>query len=172
MNTTIAFIIRQYDFNLLYAKALVTDVPEEVMTFVPSAGLLNHPAFTIGHLITGSAMMAEDLGSESVLPEGWAELFQRKGPNDQKRPDEDKTKYPTKAALLNELERQHESVKELLLSVSEKKLAEPVKWRFGIYMPTLLDLILFMCVSHESMHLGQLAAWRRALNMPAALGTL
>ena len=168
----IEHIIRQYDFNLLYAKALVADVTEEQMTYVPSKGLVSHPAFTIGHLVTGSAMMAEDLGAEFKLPEGWGELFQRKGPNDQTRPDEDKSKYPTKQVLIAELEKQHELLKQYLRISSEERLYRQIKWRFSGYMPTMIDLVIFMCISHEEMHLGQLAAWRRAMDLPAVLGTL
>ncbi len=172
MKEAITAIIRQYDFNLLYAKALVEDLSAEQMTFIPAAGLLNHPAFTLGHLVTGSAMMAEDLGAEGYLPGGWPELFQRKGPNDQTRPDADVTKYPSKNELTLELEKQHEKVKKALTTINADRLNEEVKWRFGKHMPSMLDLVMFMCISHESMHLGQLAAWRRAMELPAILGTL
>jgi len=45
---TIETIIRQYDFNLEYAKALVQDLTDEHMTMVPA----------LGHLISGSANLA------------------------------------------------------------------------------------------------------------------
>lgn len=172
MNAIIQSIIRQLNFNLRYAEALVEDLADEQMTIVPSAGLVSHPAFTLGHLVTGSAMMAEDLGAAFEVPAGWADLFQRKGPNDQARPDADSSKYPAKDILLAELRHQHNKLIAQLQQTDEIKLAEPVKWRFGNYMPTMLDLVIFMCISHEQMHLGQLAAWRRAMNLPAALGTL
>ena len=146
MQTFLASIIRQYDFNLLYAKALVSDMSEEQMTMVPSKGLDNHPAFTIGHLVSGSAMMAEDLGGTALLPDGWADLFQRKGPNDQKRPDEDKTKYPAKSALIKALEYQHEQVKQLLLTTDITTLETPVKWRFGIICPPC-RILFYSCAS-------------------------
>ncbi len=165
-------IVRQYNFNLLYARALTADVTERQMTCIPAQGLINHPAFTIGHLVTGSAMMVEDLGCEYALPEGWNSLFQRKGPNDQTKPDTDTTKYPSKNALISELEHQHTKVINALYKVDDVKLSEEIKWRFGVYMPTLRDLITFMCINHEAMHLGQLAAWRRAMGLPPALGTL
>lgn len=172
MSVIVQHIIRQYDFNMLYAEALVVDLDETQMTMVPTAGLLNHPAFTLGHLVTGSAMIAEDLGAPVEMPEGWDILFQRKGPNDQSRPDTDASRYPSKQSLLNELYHQHEKVKRYLWAVDASKLQEPVKWRFSTHMPTLLDVIMFMCISHENMHLGQLAAWRRALNLSPALMTL
>ena len=56
--------------------------------------------------------------------------------------------------------------------MDEIKLSENIKWRFSKYMPTALDLIVFMCINHEAMHLGQLAAWRRAMKLPSALKSI
>jgi hypothetical protein len=169
---TLESILRQYDFNLRYARALVFDLPEEQMTLVPSKGLDNHPAFTLGHLVSGSAGLAEDLGAPMDMPVGWKELFLRKGPGDPRRPDPDGAKYPSRDALLGELQRQHDRVKTLLAACSMDDLRQPVKWRFSDGMPTLGDLVAFMCITHESMHLGQLAAWRRAMQLPSALATV
>ena len=169
---TIESIIVQYDFNLKYASALVHDLKEDQMTIIPANGLDNHPAFTLGHLVSGSALLAEDLGAAFEMPGDWVDLFLRKGPGDPRKPNPDKSKYPSKHLLLRELEDQHNKVKNLLNNIDKKKLSENIQWRFSIYMPTLLDIIVFMCVNHEAMHLGQLAAWRRAMGLNSALGTL
>lgn len=165
-------ILHQFAFNLDYTRALVDDLTEDQMTMVPAPGLVNHPAFTLGHLISGCAVLAVDLGAEMLMPEGWADLFLRKGPGDPRMPNPDQGQYPSKKALLQELENQHERIKSLLLNIDPKKLEEPLSWRFSAYMPTLLDVVLFMCVNHEAMHLGQLAAWRRAMVLPSALARL
>jgi len=165
-------IIRQYDFNLQYAKALVQDLSDEQMTSVPGTGLENHPAWTIGHLVSGCADLASDLGEGFEMPENWADLFLRKGPGDPRKPDPDKTKYPSKELLLKELERQHDKIKELMTGLSDTDLDRNFKWRFSSQMPTLGDLLCFMCINHEAMHLGQLAAWRRAQGLPSALSIL
>ena len=165
-------IIKQYDFNLEYARVLVHDLTADQMTVIPANGLENHPAFTLGHLVSGSALLAEDLGGEFEMPDKWADLFLRKGPGDPRKPDPDKSKYPSKELLLIELEDQHNKVRKLLNSTDEKKFSEKIKWRFSSYMPTLLDIIVFMCINHEAMHLGQLAAWRRAMGLNSSLGTL
>jgi len=169
---TVETIIKQYDFNLEYAKALVQDLDEEQMTMVPANGLDNHPAFTLGHLISGSADLAQDLGADFQMPDNWAELFVRMGPGDPRTPDLDNGKYPSKEELITELENQHDKIKQLLRSIGEEKLNEPLKWRFSNFMPTLGDVVTFMCVNHEAMHLGQLAAWRRAMGLPSALATV
>lgn len=165
-------IIKQYDFNLVYAKALVADLSEGQMTTTPTKGLDNHPAWTIGHLVSGSVNLAEDLGAELTMPDGWVELFVRQGPGDPRKPNSDRSKYPSKELLISELENQHNKVKHLLRNIDENKLKEPLTWRFSNFMPTLRDVITFMCVNHESMHLGQLAAWRRAMGLESALASI
>ena len=165
-------IIKQYDFNLKYAQALVEDLSEDQMTILPAKGLENHPAWTLGHLVSGSAGLAVDLGDLFTMPDGWEEIFLRKGPGDPRKPDTDKSKYPTKQQLLSELEKQHNKVKKLLAACDSSSLDKRIKWRFNNHMPTLRDVVIFMCTTHEAMHLGQLAAWRRAMNLPSALATL
>ncbi len=164
-------ILRQYRFNLQYAYELVTDCTPEEMTLQPATGFENHPAFTLGHLVTGSAMLAQDLGGDYVIPEGWQELFQRTGPTDDRIPDV-LAIYPTKTQLLTELGRQHQKVEALLLSCNPEQLNRHISWHFSAQMPTLLDLATFMCINHESMHLGQLAAWRRAMGKRPVLRNL
>lgn len=167
---TIELICKQFDFNLAYAKKLVEDLTEEQMVIIPSKGLENHPAFTLGHLATASAMTVEDLGGEYNVPEGWHDLFTRKGPGDPRLPGNQP--YPAKQELLGQLELQHNLVKETLINSTPEKLAEPLQWRFSAYMPTLLDEVAFMCINHEAMHLSQVSAWRRAMGLPSALGNL
>lgn len=162
--------IRQYDFNLAYAQALVADLSPAQMTTVPAKGFENHAAFTLGHLVTGSALCAKYLGGAYELPDGWSDLFLRRGPGDPRMPLEDVKAYPSREALLKELERQHELVKELLLVADAAVLEGAFKWRFSERMPRLIDAVTFLCVNHEAMHLGQLAGWRRALGLESALG--
>jgi len=165
-------IIRQYDFNLAYAKVLVEDLTEEQMTVRPCSGLENHPAFTLGHLVTASAMMLEDLGGIYQVPEGWTELFVRKGPGDPRLPEVEAGKYPAKKKLIEEFSLQHEQLRRFISGCNPSTLSGSFTWRFSGYFPTLLDLLVFMCINHEAMHLGQLAAWRRAMNLPSALGRM
>ncbi len=165
-------IVRQFDFNLRYAKALVQDISAEQMTQTPADGLENHPAWTLGHLVSACALIAEDMGAEFVMPDKWPELFLRNGPRDPRRPEKDAQKYPSKELLLEELELQHNKVKDLLATLSNAELDKELKWKLSGYMPTLRDIIAFFCINHEAMHLGQLAAWRRALGLPSALAGL
>lgn len=166
------YLLASYRFNLRYANFLVVDLPDEWMTRTPARGLENHPAFTLGHLASGAAMTAKYLGGAYEFSQEWESLFKRNGPGDPTLPNPDTSKYPAKKELLKALTTQHQRVENLILDLCEQQFLEPAKWRFKQYFPTLGDLLFFMCITHESMHLGQLAAWRRALGLPSALGQL
>jgi uncharacterized damage-inducible protein DinB len=168
----VAEIIRQLDFNLAYAKKLVEDISEEQMTIKPSPGLDNHPAFTLGHLATAYANLLNNLTGKFIISEGFKELFARSGPGDPTLPNADAGIYPSKTRLLAEMEKQHKRLIEYLLQMDQRKLTEKFEWRFSSYFPTYQDRILFLSVNHYAMHLGQLAAWRRAMGLPSALGAL
>jgi hypothetical protein len=165
-------IIHQYNFNLTWAKRLVEDLEESQMTVTPCTGLENHPAFTLGHLANASALLLGRLGGKTEIPESWSAIFQRKGPGDPRLPTDEIELYPNKKQLLDELEKQHNFVINTLLKMDESQLKAKLTWRFSSYFPSTIDLIQFMCVSHEAMHLGQLSAWRRAMSLPSALAAL
>ncbi len=166
------YLFAQYDFNLEYAHKLVADLSNEQMTSVPGIGFENHPAFTLGHLVSGGEMVINGLGGQYEMIHGWRDLFERKGPGDPTIPDNDYTKYPSKLELLRELSNVHRLVKELLEKTPIEVLETRVEWRFDRFMPTELDSIIFMCITHESIHLGQLGAWRRAMELPSALAAI
>lgn len=168
----VEIVIHHLDFNYRYASVLVSDVPESMMTSVPCRGLENHPAFTLGHLISAASMVVLDLGGVTSMPDDWRELFERNGPGDPRLPELDSEKYPSKDDLLRTLEQEHESIKKLLLAASNADLAEDVNWRFDKYFPNKIDAIYFMCATHAAMHLGQLAAWRRAMKLPSVLNSI
>ncbi len=165
-------VLAAYKFNLSYAEQLCQDIPDNLIAYSPSKGLENHPAFTIGHLVMASARLAVKFGQRRDEPEHYAHLFDRKGPGDPTMPVARRPFYPTLDELLSELKRQHQKVENAALSVDEKEFQRRVKWRFSKYFPTLGDMFQFMCISHESMHLSQIAAWRRAMRMNSALKAL
>ena len=165
-------ILKHYHFNLAFAEKLVEDIPQELMSKSGGTGLENHPSFTLGHLATASAMIVRTFGGKYEIPDEWNELFARKGPGDPRKPTEDVSLYPFKEILLEELKRQHKNVEVILQNTDEIFLSASYKWRFSNYFPTALDLVTFMCSNHESMHLSQLSAWRRAMGFPSALASL
>ncbi len=165
-------IINQLNFNRMYAKQLIADVPQEKMHVKPSLGLDNHPAFTIGHLVTAYANLMNNLTGEFILAPGFKEVFLRNGPGDPTLPNEDVSVYPSKEELIRELDSQHDRLVNYLENISQEKLNEKFDWRLAAHFPTYGNRIMFLCVNHYAMHLGQLAAWRRAMGFDSALAKL
>ncbi len=165
-------ILMAYAWNLLYARQMTADLSADQWTRHGGPGLENHATWTLGHLVTGSDMLAEDLGLKREAPETWRELFERRGPGDPRLPTRDLEAYPPGETVLAELDRQHHRVSERWATMTEEELAVSVPWRFEGLFPTVRGVALFMAVTHEALHLGQLAAWRRCLGLPSALAVL
>jgi hypothetical protein len=172
MSESVEGALRLYAWNLRYAEALATDVPAELWAASGGPGLENHPAWTLGHLVTGSDSLAEDLGLPRDVPDGWNDLFLRRGPSDLRRPPSGDGIYPGPDELLAELRRQHERVAGAWRAASDAALRAPLEWRFDGDLPTLADAALFLAIAHETMHLGQLACWRRHHGLPSALAAM
>ena len=104
------------------------------------------------------------MGLESNLPEGWSETFKPGG-----EPLGDASAYPSKAELLGALKARHARNTEAVKSLAVSRFAEPhLDEGARKYFPTLGDMIIFLMTSHEMDHLGQIAAWRRAMGPGSA----
>jgi hypothetical protein len=107
-----------------------------------------------------------DLLPNSSTPAGWDELFGNKS-----KPLSDAGKYPDKPTLLAALEQSHARLAEAFEHADDAALARENPWE-GLrrMFPTVGDLCTFMLTSHETTHLGQLSAWRRAMGLGSVFG--
>lgn len=153
-----------YGMNLKRAGRLVDDLTEEQMVAQPS-GVINHPAWTLGHLGATSDALAGMLGLPSTFPDAWREAC-RMG----SIPSGEAADYPGKAELLEQLRAQHQRVAEAVAAVDDERLQQPTPPRLRERFPTIGDFAAALMTMHEGHHLGQLAAWRRALGLGAATG--
>lgn len=164
-------LLNGFHLNMDYTFKLIEDVPDEKMAAQPN-GFTNHPKFTVGHLITSTALTGKVLGEPYQVPEGWDELFRRKGPGDPRMPEKNKNKYPPKDLLQSVLNEKYKLVVSLIKKATSDKLSEKIEWRLCHYMPTVADVLFFQCHIHHSWHIGQLAEWRRLMNLDSALAKL
>ena len=155
-----------YGFNLDSARSLVRDLTAEQMVAQPH-GLINHPAWSLGHLTLTADHLAVLLGLESQAPAGWDKTFLTRS-----TPSGALADYPSKDELLAALAAQHERNTGAVLQADPSWFATPhPNEAHRKYFPTLGDLAVFMMTSHEMDHLGQMAAWRRAMGLgPAGRG--
>jgi len=155
-------ILRLAADNLYYAEALVSDIEDAKMANQP-AGLKNHPAWTLGHLAVGQDIILQMLELPSALDPSWLRLF---GPGIP--PTDDRQNFPMKAELITVLKNSHDKVAAAVREHFDRRASAvnpipPLVERF----PTVGDLVLYFLTTHEATHLGQISAWRRAMEMPS-----
>ena len=150
-------MLHAYDLQLNLASMLVKDIPDDQMCAQPH-GLVNHPMWSLGHLVLSGHHTCQLLGLESTVPDGWVELFKPGG-----TPSADRSAYPGKAELIAEFGKMHERLRSALPGIPAETLdqAHPSE-DTRTYFPTIGAMVAFMMTSHEMDHIGQIAAWRRA----------
>jgi len=164
-------LLNGFRLNMDYTLKLVEDVKEGDMTKQPN-GFINHPAFTIGHLVTATALSAEVLGEKYEVPDGWDDLFRRKGPGDPTLPEPDIKKYPGKSELLTVLKEKYVQVVRLIETSDDELFKKHYSWKLDNYMSSVGQVLYFLCLLHHSWHIGQLAEWRRMMGYDSALKKL
>jgi hypothetical protein len=155
-------ILRLAADNLFYAEALVSDIEDAKMATQPG-GVKNHPAWTIGHLCVGQDIILQMLEMPSAIDPSWLRLF---GPGIP--PTDDRLNFPLKVELIAALKAAHEKTAAGVREHFDRRSGAanpipPLVERF----PTVGDLVLYFLTTHEATHLGQISAWRRAMEMPS-----
>ena len=132
-------VLYVYGFNLNFAKMLVGDLSAEQMSQQPN-GVVNHPAWTLGHLASSAAQLLQVFGKEAALPEGWGETFKTGG-----IPSSDSSAYPTKDELLATLGTLHDQVGEAVQAADPAVFEQPhPNEATRKYFPTMGDMIVFL----------------------------
>lgn len=155
-------VLTTFAFNLQYAQMLLADVPQEKMCEQPG-GIVNHPAWIVGHLGTTYNFIGQLLGFDPVCPPEWDKLFGMDS-----KPTNNPSEYPNKDELLKKLQEGHALAAKAFGEVADDALekANPIESLAPMF-PTVGELIAFLLTSHEAIHLGQLSAWRRAQGLPS-----
>lgn len=156
-----------YQFNLDRSRVMVQDLSDEQMVRQPH-GVVNHPAWILGHLALSSDGLARRYGLASTLPPGWSDTFGAGGV-----PSGAAADFPARDRILDELAAQHARVAEAVAAADPAVFEAPVPFpdeRRRRTFPTLGDYTVFVMTTHEGGHIGQIAAWRRAMGLGSATG--
>lgn len=152
-------------FALKYCHRLVDDVADASFTTQPMAGV-PHPAWVVGHLAIAADAVLGCLGEKPVCPQEWWRNF---GPGSVVQPD--RAAYPSKAELVDAVDRGFGGVVEAAGRAAPELLAKPQNLKFyREECPTVGDLVAHLMTTHAFLHLGQLSVWRRMMGLPSALG--
>ena len=156
-------ILHCFRRNGLYALRLVEDLTDAQMIAQPIAGrTLNHAAWVLSHVNIYNAMAASiararPFTDPSDHPHG-----------KKSKPLPDAAAYLPRAQLIAAYRDIHADAHAALEAATEAVLAQPNPLdRKRADHPTVGDMLVMLMVKHESVHLGQLSAWRRALGLPS-----
>lgn len=148
--------------NGQYAKRLVSDLSAEQWTAQPIPGLLlNHAAWVFCHLNVYAPICAA-LAQGKPFADPIDHRYGQKS-----EVSANPAEYPAGASLLADYERFHAQAEDAVANAKDTIFAAPnplERWR-SVH-PTVGDMLVALMVKHESGHLGQLSAWRRALRLP------
>jgi uncharacterized damage-inducible protein DinB len=125
-------------------------------------GVVNHPAWTLGHIAHSFEAIGGEVGMAPWLPQDWAERF-----GAGTTPVNDPTAYPDKVTLLDALDDGQKRLNGRLAQMSADDLSQPLPdARYRDRLPTVGHALLHILASHTAMHVGQMAVWRRAMGHP------
>jgi hypothetical protein len=151
-----------YAFLLGYLRRVMADVPDEKLADEPAPGL-NPPLWILGHLAISNDFGLRILGKPPVCPEAWAKCFGRGS-----KPADVPLPHPTKAELMQAIERGHEQVTAAARLADPARLAlpNPAPVFKGTPVETTGDLLALLMTGHFGAHIGQLSLWRRLSGLP------
>jgi hypothetical protein len=143
-----------------YLRQLVADVPDEMLTRQID-GVVNHPAWVIGHVIYSCQAIGGEMGIDPWLAADWAERF-----GTGTVPVEGRKDYPSKHDLLGALSDAQQRVNDRLLTLGDSGLTVPLPDEgYREIFPTLGHAVLHVLTVHTAIHVGQVTVWRRAVGL-------
>ena len=140
--------------------AYVQDLADADLLLRPVPGM-NHIAWQLGHLITGSKMMLGGLGQPGpALPAGFEDNYTKETAQ-----SDDPAKFATKEVYLDLAAKTKAASLAALDAIPESKLDDPGPEQMREYAPTVAA-VLTILGTHWLMHSGQFVAVRRKLGKP------
>lgn len=157
-------VAQVFMFQRGYLGMLVDDIPDAQLANQPG-GIVNHPAWQIGHLASAADNACELLGGTKRLDQAWSDMYGMGS-----KPLPSRSAYPSKAELLAILDERRGMVAALMNQATDAFLNQanpsPV---LSPVLPTRAHAATMLMLFHEGTHMGQLAMWRRAAGMVEAL---
>jgi hypothetical protein len=152
--------------NREYALRLVRELEPDQWLAQPVPGhTMNHPAWILSHLNVYAPIV-----SAMLRREGFEDPIEHRH-GQKSKVSMDAGEYLTGEELLAEYVRLHDEALLSLEAADDSVFGEPnplERWR--VVHPTVGDMLVTLMVKHESGHLGQLSAWRRAMGLaPVAM---
>lgn len=146
------------------ASSLLKVIKPEQMT-KQIGGVVNHPAWTISHLIHYHPALLSLAKGQPIADPGNqpnADIYDAGS-----TPKDDPKLYKTKDQLIHDYTQGHRQLREALQKAPLEYFTQPPQLdRWAKLFKTTADALVYLMLLHESQHLGEVMVWRRAMNIP------
>jgi hypothetical protein len=154
-------VLHSFAYALNYLRDQVADVAAAEMVAQPK-GIMNHPAWTIGHLTHSCQMLGGAIGLPPWLPNEWPTRFATGT-----APVADASIYEPKERALAILRDARSRLTSAVERLDDVRLDQPFPDEaYRDVFPTIRHALTQVLVGHTSFHVGQVSVWRRAMGLP------
>jgi len=154
-------VLHSFAYCLDFLREQVVDVAAPDMV-AQLHGIMNHPAWVIGHLTVTCQQLGGVIGLPRWLPDDWAERF-----GTGSLPVADASLYETKDSALAMLGDAEMRIIQAVDVLNDSRLDEPFPDEsYVLVFPTIRHALTQVLVGHTANHIGQLSVWRRAMGLP------
>lgn len=154
-------VLHSFDYCLDFLREQVVDVAALDMVAQPN-GIMNHPAWIIGHLTFTCQLLGGVIGLPEWLPNDWAKRF-----GTGSVPAADASLYEAKDNALAILGSAQTKITQAVEQMNDSHLDEPFPDESYLEVfPTIRHALTQVLVGHTANHIGQLSVWRRAMGLP------
>ena len=154
-------VLHSFAYSLDYLREQVAEIAPQDMVAQPK-GILNHPAWVIGHLTHACQMLSGTLGVPSWLPADWAARY-----GTGSAPVAEVGRYEPKDRALALLRDAQLRLTQAVERMSDAKFDTPFPDpSYRDVFPTMRNAMTQVMVGHTAFHVGQLSVWRKAMGLP------
>jgi DinB superfamily len=154
-------VLHSFAYCLDYLRDQVVDLSPDQMVTQPS-GIMNHPAWVIGHLTGSCQLLGGEIGLSPWLPDDWAAQF-----GTGSVPTSHARMYEPKEAALARLADAQSRITAAVSRLDDSQLDQQLPDEaHRAVLPTIRHALTHILVGHTANHVGQLILWRKAMRLP------
>ena len=150
-----------FGIQVRHLRHLYDDIPTELWCR-QVAPFAFHPSWLVGHLTFSLQQIGGEIGIPDWLPETWSQSFATST-----TPAHDPSNYPSPQELKRVFEASVDTIVLRLQAMSLDELQRPLPDEvYRRSLPTIEHALVHILVAHFSIHLSQLAMWRKLVGLP------
>jgi DinB superfamily len=155
-------VLHSFAYSLDFLREQVADVAAPDLVAQP-AGMVNHPVWTIGHLIFICQLLGGVVGLSEWLPVDWEKRF-----GSGSIPVSDGSLYENKDNLLALLGEAQQKITLVVEQLDDSVLNKPFPDETYLdVFPSIRHAFTQVLTAHTAFHIGQVSVWRRLMGLPA-----